>query len=251
MLRFHDVSVHLNDRVLVDTVSLEAGPGEIVGLVGPNGSGKSTLLRTAYRALRPTGGTVTLCGYDVWSTSVRVIGRAAGVVIQQMPADFPLAVREVVLLGRSAHKGLLSSDNACDRRIVNRELDSVGMADRSDDDFGRLSGGERQRTLIAQALAGEPRVLLFDEPTNHLDLRHQSALMRMVAERRDTAVIALHDLGLAARFCDKIAVMHGGGLYDIGAPDEVITEAMLDEVYGVQARILQHPTDSSPVVVVL
>ncbi|WP_226435840.1 ABC transporter ATP-binding protein [Rhodococcus yananensis] len=249
MLRFDRVSVRIGDNLLVDDVTLDIAAGETVALVGPNGSGKSTLLRTAYRALRPAAGTVTLDGRDVWTTPVRFVGRTAGVVAQHSPADFPLTVADVLMLGRAAHKGMFDADTAADRALVVAALESVDMVDRAERDFARLSGGERQRVLVAQALAGQPSVLLFDEPTNHLDLRHRLGLMRMIRDRGGTAVVALHDLDLAARFCDRIAVLERGRLWGVGAPAEIVTSELLAEVYGVDADILPHPRDRSPMVV--
>ncbi|MEU5843759.1 ABC transporter ATP-binding protein [Rhodococcus sp. NPDC047139] len=243
------MSVRLGDATLVHDVTLDVPAGEIVALVGPNGSGKSSLLRTAYRAIRPASGTVTLDGRDVWRSPVRFIGRTAGVVAQHTPADFPLTVADVVLLGRAAHKGMFESDTDIDTALVVASLDSVGMTEYADRDFARLSGGERQRVLVAQALAGEPSVLLFDEPTNHLDLRHRLGLMRLIRARRGTAVVALHDLDLAARFCDRIGVMNDGRLWGVGTPEDIITPELLSEIYGIEADILRHPRDNSPMVV--
>lgn len=251
MLEFDRVRVRIGKATLVDDVSLAVAEGEVVALVGPNGSGKSTLLRTAYRALRPESGRVTLAGLDVWNSPVRAVGRATGVVTQQHPSDFPLTVADVVLLGRAVHKRIFDADNAHDHVLVVSCLDAVDLTGRADSDFHTLSGGERQRVLVAQALAGEPSVLLFDEPTNHLDLRHQLALMRLVREQEATAVVALHDLNLAARYCDRIAVLHNGKLWGVGTPKEILTPDLLGEVYGVRAQIGVHPVDGSPMVVVL
>ena len=249
MLTFDHVSVRVGNDLLVDDVTIDVADGEIVALVGPNGSGKSSLLRTAYRALRPASGTVSLAGRDVWSSPVRFIGRTAGVVAQHTPADFPLTVADVVILGRAAHKGMFDADTDTDTAVVIAALGAVGMNDHCDRDFAQLSGGERQRVLVAQALAGQPSVLLFDEPTNHLDLRHQLGLMRVIRARGGTAVVALHDLGLATRFCDRIAVLDRGRLWGIGTPEQIITSELLAEVYGVDADILRHPRDNSPMVV--
>ncbi|HJC59078.1 MAG TPA: ABC transporter ATP-binding protein [Candidatus Dietzia intestinigallinarum] len=249
MLVFDGVGVSVPDRVLLSGVSLEVTENEIVGLVGPNGCGKSTLLRTAYRVRRPDVGRVTWGGRDVWREPVSFIGRHMGVVAQSVAVEFPLTVSEIVLLGRAAGKGLFERDDDEDHARVTECLREVGMLDRRRDEFATLSGGERQRTLIAQALVGEPELLLLDEPTNHLDLHHQVDLMRLLRRRAVTTVVALHDLGLAARYCDRIAVMQDGRLRAVGTPHEVITEEMLTQVYDVDAMVLDHPTDGSPMVV--
>lgn len=248
-MRFEDVGVRVGDRDLVDSVTLEAAANEIVGLVGPNGCGKSTLLRTAYRVRRPDRGRVTVGGRDVWREPVSFVGRHLGVVAQSVAVEFPLTVAEIVLLGRAAHKGMFERDDDRDHDLVARSLREVGMHDRAHDEFATLSGGERQRALIAQALVGESEVLLLDEPTNHLDLHHQVDLMELLRARSVTTVVALHDLGLAARYCDRIAVMQQGRLHSVGAPPEVLTEEMLRQVYDVDAMVLDHPTDGSPMVV--
>lgn len=251
MLRFHGITVHAGAKTLVDKVDLEVAEGERMALVGPNGSGKSTLLRTAYRAHRPDAGTVRLDGLDVWRSPVRTVGQRTGVLTQQHPADFPLDVADVVLLGRTAHKRMFDVDTAHDHEVVRESLRAVDFADRAGTSFATLSGGERQRTMIAQALAGQAPVLLFDEPTNHLDLRHQLRVMDLIREHHGTALVALHDLQMAGRWFDRIAVLDNGKLWGVGTPREILTPELLSEVYGVRADIVAHPVDGTPMVILL
>ncbi|MFD8194089.1 ABC transporter ATP-binding protein [Streptomyces wuyuanensis] len=246
-----DVSVVVDGRALVEGVSLTAAPGEVVGLAGPNGAGKSTLLRTVYRALRPTSGRVLLDGEDVRRMPGKRLARRLAAVLQEAPGDFGLSVYDVVAMGRTPHKRAFEGDSADDRAVVMgalAELDAAGLAGAP---FGRLSGGEKQRVLIARALAQRTGTMVLDEPTNHLDLRHQLDALRLVRRLGVTAVVALHDLNLAAAFCDRICVMAGGRLVALGTPREVLTPALLAEVYRVEADVAEHPRTGVPHVTLL
>ena len=240
-LRAEDVSVVAGGRPLVDGVSLAAAPGEVVGLVGPNGAGKSTLLRTFYRALRPTSGRVLLDGDDVWRRPGKHLARRLAAVLQEMPGEFELAVRDVVAMGRTPHKRAFQGDGAADREIIAGALAELDAGHLADAPFDRLSGGEKQRVLIARALAQRTGTLVLDEPTNHLDLRHQSDALRLVRRLGVTAVVALHDLNLAAAHCDRLCVLDAGRLVASGTPAEVLTPGLLAEVYRVDADVRPHP----------
>ncbi|MEU3302551.1 ABC transporter ATP-binding protein [Streptomyces sp. NPDC006678] len=250
-LTLENVSVVVDGTVLVDEVSLRAAPGEVVGLAGPNGAGKSTLLRTVYRALRPTSGRVLLDGEDVRRMSGKSLARRLAAVLQESAGDFDLTVYDVVAMGRTPHKRAFEGDSADDRAVIMdalAELDAAGLVYAP---FGRLSGGEKQRVLIARALAQRAGTMVLDEPTNHLDLRHQLDTLRLVRRLGVTAVVALHDLNLAAAFCDRICVMAGGRVVAAGAPGEVLTPALLAEVYGVDAEVAEHPRTGVPHITLL
>ncbi|MFJ8076604.1 ABC transporter ATP-binding protein [Streptomyces sp. NPDC096176] len=238
-------------RHLVHDVSVTARPGEVIGLVGPNGSGKSSLLRAVYRVLRPDAGSVRVDGADAWSLPVRKLARTLAAVVQDSAADFDLAVREVVAMGRSPHKRLLDGDTAEDHRLVESALESVDALDLSGRPFDRLSGGERQRVLIARALAQQPSLLVLDEPTNHLDIRHQLDVLGILRRLPATVLVALHDLNLAAYYCDRLYVLRDGGVTASGPPAEVLTAELLAEVYGVSAEIAVHPRTGAPQVTFL
>ncbi|MFI2222969.1 ABC transporter ATP-binding protein [Streptomyces fradiae] len=236
---------------LVEDVSLTARPGEVVGLVGPNGSGKSSLLRAVYRVLRPSAGRVGIDGADAWSLPVRRLARTVAAVVQESGAAFDLTVREVVAMGRTPHKRLLDGDTPQDADLVESALaavDGTGLAHRP---FDRLSGGERQRVLIARALAQQPSLLVLDEPTNHLDIRHQLEVLGVLRGLPATVLVALHDLNLAAYYCDRLYVLRDGGVTASGPPAEVLTPAMLADVYGVTAEVTIHPRTEAPQVTFL
>jgi iron complex transport system ATP-binding protein len=232
-------------------VSLDVRPGEVVALVGPNGAGKSTLLRTFYRALRPASGRVTLDGEDVWRMTGRRLARRLAAVLQEAPGDFELTVYDVVAMGRTPYKRAFQGDDADDRSIVLGALAELDVADLAEAPFDRLSGGEKQRVLIARALTQQAGTMVLDEPTNHLDLRHQLDALRLVRRLGVTAVVALHDLNLAAAFCDRICVMDTGRLVAVGPPDQVLTPELLAEVYRVDAEVSPHPRTGLPQISVL
>ncbi|MFJ3921818.1 ABC transporter ATP-binding protein [Streptomyces sp. NPDC090022] len=241
-----DVSVVLGGRTLVDRVSLRAAAGEVVGLVGPNGAGKSTLLRTFYRALRPTSGRILLDGRDVWQMPGRSLARSLAAVLQETAGDFQLTVYDVVAMGRTPHKKAFAGDDRADRAVIAESLAELDVTALRHAPFDRLSGGEKQRVLIARALAQRAGTLVLDEPTNHLDLRHQLDVLRLVHRLGVTAVIALHDLNLAAAFCDRICVLDGGRLVAEGAPGEVLTADLLAEVYRIEAEVTPHARTGIP-----
>lgn len=223
--------------LVVDGVSVHPEPGSTVGLLGPNGSGKSSLLRLLQGAARPDAGEVLLDGAALSSLRRREVARAVAVVTQHAETDADIVVRDVVRLGRTPHRPLFGGSSADDERAIDEALVRVGLADKADRLWHTLSGGERQRAQIARALAQNPRELLLDEPTNHLDIRHQLEILALVAALPVTSVIALHDLNLAAMFCDSVLVLRSGRVVAAGAPQDVLTPELIADVYGVRARV--------------
>lgn len=241
-LEVNDVAVAIASRRIVEEVSLHVATGEIVGLIGPNGSGKSTLLRAVYRLLRPVAGYVQLGGADVWQLSAREAARRTAVVVQETPSDFDFTVREVVEMGRTPHKGLLEADNAHDATLVAEALHRVNMASFGERSFNTLSGGEKQRVLVARALVQEPKLLVLDEPTNHLDIRYQLEILNLVRDLGITTLVTLHDLNLAATYCQRLYLLSAGRIVAAGTPEEVLTPAWIHDVYGVATTCIPHPT---------
>ncbi|MFF9015222.1 ABC transporter ATP-binding protein [Streptomyces sp. NPDC014870] len=228
---------------------LTARPGETIGLVGPNGSGKSTLLRCVYGTLTPTAGRVLLDGDDLSALGPKARARRIGVVPQDSSTEFELTVQELVALGRSPHKRFWEGDTAADGARAEAALARVGIAELADRPYPTLSGGERQRALVARALVQDPALLVLDEPTNHLDIRYQLEVLRLVRDLGTTNLLALHDLNLAAAYCDRLYVLQRGRVVAEGPPTEVLTPALLATVYGVEAEVIPHPRTGTPTVV--
>ncbi|MEV0173809.1 ABC transporter ATP-binding protein [Streptomyces sp. NPDC050803] len=224
-------------RFILDDVTLAPEPGSTVGLLGPNGSGKSTLLRLLAGLLAPTAGVVTLDGEPLAGLLRREIARRLAVVEQQADTQVELTVLDVVRLGRVPHRRAWTPASAHDERAVRAALERTGLTDRAEQPWHTLSGGERQRVQIARALAQEPRELLLDEPTNHLDIHHQLDLLALVTDLPVTTVVALHDLNLAAMYCDRVVVLRTGRVVAAGPPAEVLTEQLIADVYGVRAAV--------------
>ncbi|GAT14338.1 ABC transporter ATP-binding protein [Mycolicibacterium thermoresistibile] len=223
--------------LIVDGVSLDVTPGSTVGLLGPNGSGKSTLLRMLAGIRRPSSGVIRLHDQDVTTLARRQVARRVAVVEQESGTDSDPRVRDVIALGRIPHRRPWAALSDRDLRIIERAAAATDVADRLDQHYATLSGGERQRVQLSRAFAQEPEVLLLDEPTNHLDVRHQLDLMRMVRDAELTSVIAMHDLNLAAAFCDALLVLAHGRVVAAGPPAGVLTAELVERVYGVRARI--------------
>lgn len=223
-------------RILED-VSLHAADGRLVGIIGPNGSGKSTFLKCVYRVLRPNAGCIRLNGEEIGRMGYKETAKLLGVVAQHNAYDFDFLVKDMVLMGRAPHKRALDSDTAEDYAIMRESLRQVGMETMEDRPFSNLSGGEQQRVILARTLAQRTQALILDEPTNHLDVKYQLQLLDIVKGMHKTVLAAFHDLNLAAMYSDEIYVLKDGRIYSHGVPQEVMTERMIAEVYGVHAKV--------------
>ena len=242
-LNVEDVSISVSKppKRIVELATLHVDEGEFVGLIGPNGSGKSTLLKTVYRILKKECGSIELDGRPLESLSLKESALMMSVVTQHNYYNFDFKVEEVVMMGRTPHKKTMELDNDEDRRIVEDALEKVNMLHMKGRNFSSLSGGEQQRIILARALAQQTPCLILDEPTNHLDIKYQLEVLDIVKQLGCTALCALHDLKLAAEYCDRIYVLLDGKIVRSGTPGEVITEQMIEEVYGVKASVDVHP----------
>lgn len=238
MLTASTLSWHAGGRRIVRDASLGVQAGECVGLVGPNGCGKSTLLRMLYRSLAPAaGGQVRFNGRDIWRMSAREFAQQTAVLAQDAPQGFDSSVWDTVMLGRLPHQSPWAKDSAKDKALVQERLEQVGAWHLARQQFSSLSGGEKQRVLLARALAQQPQLLFLDEPTNHLDIRYQLELMHLLKALACAVVVVLHDLNIAAQFCDRIYLMQAGALLASGPPEQVLTPQRIAQVFGVQAEV--------------
>lgn len=234
-----DIRLSYGAKEILKGVSINVPCKQFVGVIGPNGSGKSTMLKCIYRVLKPTGGCISLNGEDLEGISYRESAKKMAVLAQHNYYNFEFSVREVVLMGRAPHKRTMERDNAKDYEIVDEALKTVGMYDFIDRDFSTLSGGEQQRVILARALAQQTPCLILDEPTNHLDITHQLQLMRMVKNLNVTVISAIHDLNIAAMFCDRIYVLKNGEIAAHGETEEVLTRELISDIYKVEAEIVK------------
>lgn len=254
ILSVRDLGISIDGRAVLDGVSLDIAPGEIVAIAGPNGAGKSTLLRAlagvGAQAVLVRSGRVTLDGAALSAMGARALGRSIAYLPQERTVHWPLSVERVVALGRLPHGGSGARLSDADRSAIEAAMiatDVLALRSRAVD---KLSGGERARVLLARALAQNARVLIADEPTSGLDPAHALQLFghltRLAAEGR-SMIVALHDLTLAARFCHRLVLLTGGRVHSVGPPASVLVPATLAAVYGIRAEI--HEYGGFPVVV--
>jgi iron complex transport system ATP-binding protein len=239
-LKLSNVNLSYNKHTVVNGVSLELCPGEIVGLIGPNGSGKSTLLKAMCGLLQPSSGDVTLDGTKISKISREKLACRIGVVPQLPSLPDSFTVLDTVLMGRYPHLGLMRYESKKDLEIVCEAIKRTGIEHLTDRRVGEISGGERQRVVIARALAQEPRFLLLDEPTAHLDIQHQLEVMELVTSLAGSGLgiaIALHDFSLASRFCHRLVMLKNGSVFKEGTPKDVMTTENIKHVFGVTAMI--------------
>ena len=226
---------------ILQDVSLEVPEGTFVGLIGPNGCGKSTLLKNIYKTYRPQKDTVYIDGKDVVSLSAKEMARQAAVVAQENQTEFDLEVLDMVMYGRYAHRRFLEKETEEDLAICRRFLEEVGLKGYENRSFFSLSGGEKQRVLMARTLAQESRLILLDEPTNHLDIRFQYLLMEILKKQDATIFSSVHDLNIAAMYCDRILLMDRGRIIKAGTPEEILTEENILQIFGIHAQITKNP----------
>jgi len=251
MLRIENLSAKYGARPVLHSVSLEVQSGEILALIGPNGAGKSTIIR-AVSGVISSSGSVRTNGDDFASLSPLQRARYLAVVPQAISLPPAFTVWEIVLMGRTPYLGFLGHASRLDEELARRSLERVDALAFSERRVGELSGGEAQRVLLARALTQSTPILLLDEPTAHLDLQYQVSLLELIrdlARKENLAVlVALHDLNLASRYADRVALLVDGHLKAVGTPREVLTPELISEAYRWPVQVVEHPMTGGPLV---
>lgn len=244
-LETKDLKVLLNKNEILKGIDIELGNKEFIGVIGPNGSGKSTLLKCLYRNLSPSSGSIYIDNIEIGKIPTRESAKKIGVLAQHNHHSFDFTVLDMVLMGRSPYKKLMDRDTKEDYDIVYEAIDKVNIRHLSNRSFNILSGGEQQRVILARALAQKTKCLILDEPTNHLDIKYQLQLMEIVKDLGIEVIAAIHDLNIAAMYCDKIYVLKNGEIVAYGTPKDVLTKELIKEVYDVDAKVIKDKEDNS------
>jgi len=239
-----DVTVVIDGKTIIEAVTCSFARGTVTGILGPNGAGKTTFLRALADTVTLASGSVTVHGVPVSSLSRRSLARFVGVIPQHTQFTLELSVREIVRMGRFAHRPIYASVRPSDEDVIDRSIKTMRLGDLSERQAYTLSGGERQRMFLAQLLAQEPEIILLDEPTTHLDIKYQGEILRTICDlvrARDwTAVVVLHDLNLAYRFCDRLLVMKDGHAIASGDATRLANPDLVREAFGVEAAFTEH-----------
>ncbi len=250
LYRADALSFSVEETRTLSPLALDVHAGSMVGIIGPNGSGKSTLVKLLARQQAPSGGALWLCGRPVGSYGDRAFARTVAYMPQFTPPADGMSVAELVALGRFPWHGALGRFSDDDRAMVDQALRRTDLTRFSDRLVDSLSGGERQRCWLAMMLAQNTRCLILDEPTSALDIAHQAEMLELVRhltrERGIAAIVVLHDVNMAARYCDEIVALKRGAVVARGAPAQLVTAETLGALYGLPMGILPHPVTGQP-----
>lgn len=248
-----NVTLAYDQRVIAEQLSVEIPDNSFTVIVGPNACGKSTLLRALSRMLKPTQGRVLLDGQVIQSMQAKKVARTLGLLPQSSIAPDGITVADLVGRGRYPHQGILRQWSTEDERVVQESMEQTGVAELADRYVDELSGGQRQRVWIAMALAQQTPLLLLDEPTTYLDIQHQIDVLDLCAELHEeqgrTLVAVLHDLNHAARYATHLIALRGGKIIAEGAPNDIVTAELVEEVFGLRCQVIDDPETGTPLVV--
>ncbi len=251
-LEMQNTTLGYNHHPVLNSVTLKAAPGEMVGLIGPNGSGKSTIIKALSRVMQPNSGRILVNGEDINRIARRDLARLIGVVPQMPLLPSTFTAFEIVLMGRNPHMGLLQSESQRDMEMARAAMEKTGTIQLANRYVNELSGGEIQSLLIARVLVQETEAILLDEPTANLDIGRQVDIFDLIKnlclEKNLTVMAAIHDLNLAAQYCDRVILINEGRVHAEGKPEEVITEANMRQVYGAADCVYAHPANGLPAV---
>lgn len=236
-----NLSYRIDEKEILNNISLSVKKGSFVGIIGPNGSGKSTLLKNIYRVLKPTTGDIYIDDKNLLKMKNKECARNIAVLAQESKTNFEFTVNQIVKMGRYPYKSLLESYSKEDDEIVKEMIKKVGLQGYENRSYQELSGGEKQRAHIARALVQNTDFLILDEPTNHLDIGYQIQLMDFIKSLGVTTIAAIHDMNIASMYCDYIYVIKEGKIVCHGKVEEILTDKIIKDVFGVNAYIFKNP----------
>lgn len=225
-----------NKHILRD-ISFSVNAGEVIGIIGPNGAGKTSLLHCLTRKITSFSGTVTVNNNNITALSIKSIAQQFAVVAQHHSALFDLTVFDVVHMGLTPHKSIFDRDTSQDLQAIEKALSKVGLSHLQMQPFNTLSGGEQQRVLIARALVQKADILILDEPTNHLDVYYQHQILSLISQLNLTVIMTVHDLNLAAQYCQRLLLLHHGSIKADGTINEVFNEKLLSQVFNLACKV--------------
>lgn len=252
LIHMSDVDFSYDKEQVIKQVNLEIESGEFVGIIGPNGSGKSTLLRLIGALIQNQQGRIQFKQKDIREINKKSLAQSIAWLPQEVTMVFPFKVEEIVMMGRHPYLSPLSFEDGNDWDITRRAMEETDVISLSHRRFNEISGGEKQRVMVAGALAQNSELLLLDEPTSSLDIKYQleilNILRRLNKQNGKTIIIAIHDLHLASKYCDRLILLNEGRIIQDGPPVNVLRKDILENVYGVQIKIFQDQEDGSIIV---
>ncbi|HCL4437725.1 TPA: ABC transporter ATP-binding protein [Clostridium botulinum] len=240
-LKLEGIKYDIGSKELLRGIDLNVEKNHFVGLIGPNGCGKTTLLKNIYRYLTPKEGSVYIDDKNIYGMKNKELSRLMAIVMQEHSLEFDFSVKEIVAMGRFSSNNRFASVDGDDEKLIEKSLKNVGLEECEDRSFLSLSGGEKQRVMIAMALCQNTELIVLDEPTNHLDIKYQLQIIHMLRHLDITTFTTLHDMNMAATFCDYIYVMKKGKIVTHGTVEKIFTEEMFREVFEVEAHIYRNP----------
>lgn len=250
-----NLTLSYDKKIVANNLSVSIPEGEFTVIIGPNACGKSTLLRTLSRLITPKAGSVWLNGKQINHYPTKEVARQLGLLPQSSTSPSDITVFDLVARGRYPHQSLFSRWQEEDQHAVEQAMQATGVAQLADELVDQLSGGQRQRVWIAMVLAQQTPLLLLDEPTTWLDITHQIELLELLRHlhqvNHTTLVVVLHDLNHACRYATHLIAMRGGKVIAEGAPKEIVTPALIEQVYGLQCVIIDDPVSHTPMIVPL
>jgi len=234
----------VDEQLILDCLTFEIKAQEFVGIIGPNGAGKSSLLRCLYGLNEICAGELTFQNKPSHTYTRRELAKQIAVVVQEPPTHFDMKVSDVVAMGLIPHKSLLAFSSPQEQITIDNAIEMVELSEKKNAAFNTLSGGEKQRVMVARAIVQNPQVLILDEPTNHLDIQHQIEVLQLVKRMQVTVILSLHDLNIAAAFCDRLILLDKGKIVADGSCDQVLTQQNLKNIFRIDGQIDQHPFHS-------